>query len=268
MAILRLEQELSCSLFDRKPHGLELTEDSEYLLPKALKIVKDIEECEIHFQKLRQESGPLRLCGTPGALNEYAGELLSGFQEENPQYRISIRECHDFMCDKAVETGEAEISFTAGPVDEQVFDCELMLKLQFFLLVHKSHPFAGKASIRLESLKATPLTVTCDGAKIHSELVKLCKAEGFTPEIQHLAVTPAFTHHAVAKGAAALVLRPEIYGVGRFDYLKAVPVVDSRIRWASYMIKKRGRSLSAEASELEQFFLSHKPIKKSSRGFY
>ncbi|MCL1896623.1 MAG: LysR family transcriptional regulator [Clostridiales bacterium] len=266
MAIMRLEQELSCSLFDRKPNGLQLTKGSEYLLPKAIKIVKDIEGCEAYFQKMNKDDSTLKLCGTPGAFIEYAGALLSDFQEENPHYEIKAHECSDLMCDKAVETGEAELSFTAGPFDEQMFEGELMLKSRFFLLVHTDHPLAEKASIRLDSLKTITLAVTFDGTKAYSEIAKYFEPEGPAPVIQHLAATPGFVRHAVVNGAAALILRPENYQVDRFGYLKAIPVEDSRVCWASHMIKKRGAVLSEGAYELEKYFLKHKPAQKSRRG--
>ena len=262
MAILRLEQELSCSLFERTPNGLLLTQDSEYLLPKAIEIVKHTEDCELHFQKLYQKSSSLKLCGTPSSISEYAGDLLFGFQGKNPHHKIKISECSDIMCDTAVETGHAELAFTIGPVDEERFDCKLMLTLPLFLLIRDDHPFAQSESVRLEALKTVPLTIMWGAVKIHSELIKYCEDEGFTPEVQHVAVTPAFAHRAVIGGAVALMLRSGISEAGEFSQIKAIPIEDSRVKWDSYLIKKRGASLSAGAQEFEQFVLQNRPTER------
>ena len=262
MAIMRLEQELSCTLFERTPGGLRLTQDSEYLLPRAMEIVKNTEECESHFQQLYRKGSSLMLCGTPSAFIEYAGDLLFGFQEENPQHKIKIRECSDVMCDTAIETSQAELAFTTGPVDDQKFDSQLMLTRPLHLLVRSDHPLAQCASVKLDALRTVPLTIMCDGIKVHSEIVRCCESEGFTPEVQHMAVTVTFAVRAAAGGAVVLILRPDIYEKGLAGSLKAVPIRDRRVRWTSYMIKKRGSSLSSAAQELEQYIMLNKSISK------
>jgi len=255
MAIMRLEQELSCSLFMRTPNGLRLTHDSEYLLPRAVEIVKNTEDCESHFQQLYHRGSSLLLCGTPSAFIEYAGDILFGFQEKNPGQKIKIRECTDVMCDSAIEASQAELAFTTGPVDENKFECHLMLTRPLYILVRDSHPLAKKNSVKLDDLKNVSLTIMCDGIKIHSDIVKCCENKGFTPEIQHMAVTTAFANRAAAEGAVVLILRPELYETGKHKNLKAIPISDKRVRWTSYMIKKRGTCLSVAASDLEQYIL-------------
>jgi len=260
MAIMRLEQELSCCLFDRTTNGLMLTQDGDYLLPKATDIVKNTDECEMHFQKINQDSGSIKLYVTPSAISRYASDLFLRFQEANPQYSIRIHEGSDIMCDTAVETGQAELAFTLGPVDEKRFDCELVSSLQLYLLLSEDHPLASNDSLKIEALQSVPLTIMWDGIKIHSEMIKYCEDEGFIPEVRHMAISRECAYQTIFGGAAALMLHSDLLGVGEFSKLKGVPIDDERVRWNSYMIKKRGVNLSVGASEFEQFVLQNKPI--------
>jgi len=260
MAIIRLEQELSCRLFIRTPNGLRLTPDSEYLLPKAIEIVRNTEDCESHFQMLYRKSRPLFICGTPSAFVEYAADLIFNFQESTPQYRIKIRECSDIVCDTAVETGQAELAFTTGPVDGQKFDHRLMLTRPLYLLMRENHPLAGYPSVKLDALRTVSLSVMCDGIKIHSEIVNYCESEGFTPEVQHMAVTSAFANHAAAREAVVLILRPDLYIAGPVEGLIAVPIDDKRVRWTSYLIKKKGGTLSTAAQDFERYIIQNQAL--------
>jgi len=260
MAIIRLEQELSCSLFLRTQNGLRLTQDSEYLLPKAIEIVRNTEDCESHFQKLYRKGSPLMLCGTPSSFIEYAGDLIFSFHENNPLTKIKIRECSDLTCDAAIETCQAELAFTTGPVDEHKFDSQLMLARPLYLLMRRNHPLAGHASVKLDALETVSLSIMCDGMKVHADIVNYCESMGFTPEIQHMAVTTAFANHAAASGAVFLILRPDIYIAGPDEGLIAVPIEDKRVRWTSYLIKKKGGNLSTAAQDFERYILQNKPM--------
>ncbi|MFT5520190.1 MAG: DNA-binding transcriptional LysR family regulator, partial [Enterobacterales bacterium] len=60
--ISTLEQQLNCELFDRIGHQVQLTEAGQRLLPRAIKIIQDIEDCKRHIQQLDKNiSGKLTI---------------------------------------------------------------------------------------------------------------------------------------------------------------------------------------------------------------
>lgn len=258
MAIKRLEAELYCHLFERTSEGLLLTEDSKYLLPKAIDMLKQSDECELHFINTHKRDQSVKLCATPSAMHKYAGAVMFDFQRENPQLNLKINECSDIMCDSAIEDGKAELAFTLGPIDKRKFDSVLLHSQPIYLLTRNDHPITKNVCVKLNVLKTMRVTAMWDGVKCYSRLVDYCEKEGFTPEIQHIATTPDFARRIVLEGGGvALTLNTASYGIGCDPELTAIPFEDERIVWASYLIKKRGKSLSVGAREFEDYVLKN-----------
>lgn len=71
MALLRLESELSCRLLERTPNGMMLTQEGEYLLPKAEKLVEEFDELEEYFKKPVPHRTTIKVACALGAIPEF-----------------------------------------------------------------------------------------------------------------------------------------------------------------------------------------------------
>ena len=109
MAVLRLEKELSCTLLKRTAAGVELTEQGEYLLPKAKEIVAAVVACEGHFEELRRRKTTVEVACAYGVMGEFAGQMIRDFQAKNPTFRVTMGEYPDLLCEEAVMEGQAEL---------------------------------------------------------------------------------------------------------------------------------------------------------------
>ncbi len=257
MAILRLEKELNYKLFERTPLGIVLTPQAEFLLPRAQKIVRLMEECEAYFSKGAEIGKPLSVMFSQGTIEEFAGIPIAKFQERYKDIYLDIRESQDIPCDMAVENQEVELALTVGPVDLDLFDATRLFSSAHALIVHKDHALADRASLSIRELKGLPLVVMRDSTRTYSYLRSLCNQEGFEPIIETfvdnilLLYYLAETNHSVGISTVHLARR-----LSR-PHLRAIPLKDPPMEWNIYMIKRKGSRLSPEAKLFEKTILQH-----------
>jgi DNA-binding transcriptional LysR family regulator len=183
MAIQRLEDELSCKLFRRTYRGIALTEDAEFMLPLAEEIVQRTEKLESYFSSDEEGRRKLPLLFAPGTIQEFAGQVISNFEEQHPDIHIIINEAFPRICDSAVENQKVELAFTILPVDESKFENRILFKTPYALIVHDSHPISRRKSITVKDLRDVPVVVTNKDLKAYSSYVSICCEAGFEPKI-------------------------------------------------------------------------------------
>ena len=183
MAVLRLEKELSCTLLKRTTAGVELTEQGEYLLPRAKEIVAAVVACEGHFEELRRRKTTVEVACAYGVMGEFGGQLIRDFRAQFPDFSITVAEYPDKLCEQAVAEGQAEVGFAVAPVDGRTFDSKIIRSNQGCLVVHKDHPLAARDIIQISDLKGIPLMVMNESFKVYRNLLACCREAGFEPSI-------------------------------------------------------------------------------------
>jgi len=157
--ISTLEQQLNCELFDRIGHQIRLTEAGRRLLPRATKILQDVEDCIRHIQQLdKKVSGKLSIASShhiglyrlPTILKQYAKEFND--VELDFQFLESEQAC------EAVRTGKIELAVITLPLAPD--DKLLTLKLwqdNLVCVVSNEHQINNILDISIEQLADFPL---------------------------------------------------------------------------------------------------------------
>jgi DNA-binding transcriptional LysR family regulator len=157
--ISTLEQQLNCKLFHRIGHQVQLTEAGQRLLPRAIKILQDIEDCKRHIQQLDENiSGKLTIASShhiglhrlPNILKHYANQFSD--VELEFQFLESEQAC------EAVRTGKIELAVITLPLEPE--DKLHTLKLwedNLECMVSKDHDINKISTITLEQLTHFPL---------------------------------------------------------------------------------------------------------------
>ncbi|MFT5451155.1 MAG: DNA-binding transcriptional LysR family regulator [Enterobacterales bacterium] len=157
--ISTLEQQLNCKLFDRIGHQVQLTEAGQRLLPRAIKILQDIEDCKRYIQQLDKNiSGKLTIASShhiglhrlPSILKRYANEFTD--VELDFQFLESEQAC------EAVRTGKIELAVITLPLEPE--DKLFTLKLwedNLDCMVSNDHEINDIDNISLEQLTNYPL---------------------------------------------------------------------------------------------------------------
>jgi DNA-binding transcriptional LysR family regulator len=157
--ISTLEKQLDCELFDRIGHQVQLTEAGQRLLPRAIKILQDIEDCKRHIQQLDKNiSGKLTIASShhiglhrlPNILKHYANEFTD--VELDFQFLESEQAC------EAVRTGKIELAVITLPLesDDKLYTIKLW-EDDLVCMVSNDHVMNNISNITLEQLTNYPL---------------------------------------------------------------------------------------------------------------
>jgi DNA-binding transcriptional LysR family regulator len=157
--ISTLEKQLDCELFDRIGHQVQLTEAGQRLLPRAIKILQDIEDCTRHIQQLDKNiSGKLTIASShhiglhrlPNILKYYANEFTD--VELDFQFLESEQAC------EAVRTGKIELAVITLPLepDDKLYTIKLW-EDDLDCMVSNDHDMNDISNITLEQLTNYPL---------------------------------------------------------------------------------------------------------------
>lgn len=241
-SISRLESEFSCKFFVREAKGVKLTKEGRFLWDQAKKMLASYDECVKYFAQ-RQPAQKLRIASTFGALPEFAGGPVSRFTRNYPNIEIEITEYPDKVCDYAVETGSADIGFSAGPIDLAKFNVAKLFSSRMCLIANAKNPLAAKKSIEIGDLDRVPMVIPDDNFKPPSIFVKFCKDNGIVPDIR-FRVGEIFTVHRLVDS------QPEYVGLTVESVVKSnnnpslieLEFGELNLDWTVYLISKRGKS--------------------------
>lgn len=258
MAILRLEEELSCKLFTRTAKGLQPTPQGEFLFARAQQIVALLDECETYFKEGANKDGFLSVILSLGTIEEFAGVPIAQFKEKYPDVHLDIQETFDVICDSSVENKVVELALTVGPIDKKKFDHELLFSSRHALIVHKDHPLANRESISVMDLQDVPVTVLRETTKTYQVFRDACHRAGFEPNIGILADNILLVYYMAEMNQSVGISTIALANRLSRPNLRAIPFDDPVFNWNIYLIKLKNSMLSPEARAFETLLLQHR----------
>lgn len=257
LAISRLEDELQCKLFNRAK-GISLTDNGTYLLPRAQKIVAEMEEMEDFFANQRKQAKRLKVAFSIGTLEEVGGKVLARFRKEHPQILVDMSETEDALCNAIVANGEAELGLTVGPFNATGLDATLMYSTHNALLVHSSHPLADRSAVSIADLKDVPLAVQRETTQSTANLMTLFRRAKISPQISTYVDDVLLLFYMPSIDQACSVCSVTLANKVKHYDIRAIPFEDELMSWNIYLIKQKGVQLSPQARYFEQLLLEYR----------
>ena len=156
--IAGLESELDTRLFDRIGRTVTLTESGRALLPRAQRILVELEDSARAIANLSGKiHGTLRF-GTSHHIGLHRlPPALQRFTQHNPQVRLDIRFMDSEAACQAVEQGELELGIvTLPPRPSASLATRTVWPDPLGIVVSPDHPLAGSPSVRLGDLAQYP----------------------------------------------------------------------------------------------------------------
>jgi DNA-binding transcriptional LysR family regulator len=248
--ITRLEEQVGARLFDRDTRNVSLTPEGEVFSSGAHRIDSEIRTTLTELRdRASRRTGRVYLAAPPSLAADWLPRLMAQLHQAHPGIALRL---HDVVSDRCLEMilrGEVDFGLNAQPGNELEFDTQLLFNEPLYLLCRSNDPLTKLNSVKLRDLDGQPFIHTVRTGSVWQHMRAVMgelnvRDSGFeVAQFGTLAglVCNGFGISIVPHFALPLCARKGLTSIRLQDKKAARPI---------FMIKRRGRTLSAAAREL------------------
>lgn len=244
--VRELERQLGTRLFDRHTRRVLLTETGAALLPRAERLLVDVEQATADVAAVRDKRrGRLRLAMPQLIASTLGAQAIAAFHRRHPDIDIEL---HDTPTDQLVArvlSGDAELAIGVEVPSGDDIERRVLLRDRHWLVCPPSHRLAQLKRVRWQDLQGEPfIAPTRDFMRW---LEPVLPSPELRPAVAH---TVAYVSTALGLVAAGLgVTMVPTYGqpLARAWGLMLKPLVAPVFERDVQIYSSRGRSLSPAA---------------------
>jgi LysR family hydrogen peroxide-inducible transcriptional activator len=182
--ILKLEAELGSRLFDRLPRSAKLTVFGKAFLPKAERILRELEEAKTELQEMAgNEKGDVAVGIIPTIAAYLLPKLLRGFAARHPLIAVKIIEDITPTLLQRLHDGTIDLAVAALPIAGSELISEELFEEKFYAVLPTSHRRAASKSISLAELNREPFLLLKEGHCFRDSLIAACHQSKVTPSV-------------------------------------------------------------------------------------
>jgi DNA-binding transcriptional LysR family regulator len=249
--VRELEQQLGTRLFDRHTRRVLLTEAGTELLPRAARVLAELDQAVAEVGALRDKRrGRLRLAMPQLMASTLGARAIAAFHARHPDVDIEL---HDTPTDQIVATvlsGRVDLAIAVEVPSVDDVDRRVLLRDRHWLVCPAGHRLAALPRVRWKDLQGEPfIAPTRDFMRW---LAPVLPSADLLPSVAH---TVAYVSTALGLAAAGLgVTMVPTYGqtLARAWGLVCRPVVAPVFERDVQIYAARGRSLSHAAEAFVQ----------------
>jgi LysR family transcriptional regulator, transcription activator of glutamate synthase operon len=251
--IRRLERELGLELFVRSTRRVSLTEAGELLLPRAQRVMAELDDARAELEQLTGlVRGRVTIGAIPLAPLDLPG-MLAEFRRRHPGVSVYMHEeTLDGMLAK-LRSDELDLGFAFA--DEQTtgpdIAAELLFEEELVAVTAPSHRLAGRKRLRLEALAGEPLIGFRPDSALRRTADGALAAAGVEPESAFEAIELETMRALVARGLGVTIL-PRGYLEGEGPRVAQIRVTPA-LRLPVSLIWRAGRRRPPAAEEFLDF---------------
>ena len=210
-AIRELEDQLAQQLFDRLPHGVELTGAGRRFLSHAYTVLAAADEAMRMPREAVQVSGPLSIAATYTVLGYFLPHHLQRFTQRYPEIDVRVQELQREAVEEGLITGRQDLGviLTANVTNSEITH-QTFFGSQRRLWVASKHPLLALDEVTLEQVAAEPyIMLTVDEAAYSA--LRYWSQTPFQPRIRLRTSSVEAVRSMVANGLGVAVLSDMVY---------------------------------------------------------
>ncbi|HEY3927863.1 MAG TPA: LysR substrate-binding domain-containing protein [Candidatus Koribacter sp.] len=182
--ILKLEAELGARLFDRLPRSAKLTVFGKAFLPKAERILRELEEAKTELLEMTgNEEGEVVVGIIPTIAAYLLPRLLDGFAVRHPRVSVKIVEDITPTLLQRLHDGTIDMAIVALPIEGSELISEELFEEKFYAVVPEKHRRAGRRSISLADLNREPFLLLKEGHCFRDSVIAACHKSKMSPSV-------------------------------------------------------------------------------------
>ena len=216
--IRRLEADLGVTLFDRTKRRVELTPAGRAFLPEARRAIAQAERAAMTARQAgRSEVQRLAVGFVPSAGFEILPRVLHAWGARFPEVEIDTRVSYPQQQMEALREDHIQIGFLRPPVDDAVFEVEVLQREPLVVAVPTSHRLARRSRVRMTDLEAESIVLFPRrlGPGYHDWFVALCRRSGFDQRVLHESASIGMNLGIVSAGLGVMLLPDSIRNLQR-----------------------------------------------------
>jgi DNA-binding transcriptional LysR family regulator len=215
--VRRLERELGVELFRRNRRHVELTPAGSALVPEARRTLAASERAiAVVAAVAAGASGRLAL-GFVGSLAHGVLPLLvRELRQQAPEIEIAVREANTSQQIDLLRLGLLDAGLVRPPIRAAGVEIEVVGREPLRAVLPDDHPLAGARSLPLGALRDAPFVLfpRAIGPGLYDQIVGLCRAAGFSPNVVYESGATATMVAMVEAGVGVSVLPASHAGTG------------------------------------------------------
>jgi LysR family transcriptional regulator, hydrogen peroxide-inducible genes activator len=182
--ILKLEAELGARLFDRLPRSAKLTVFGKTFLPKAERILRDLEEAKTELREMSSNDKGEVVVGIIPTIAAYLlPKLLNDFTARHPLVNIKIIEDITPTLLQRLHEGTIDLAVAALPVSGNELASVELFREKLYAVLPEKHRLASRVSISLADLNREPFLLLKEGHCFRDSVIAACNKVKVSPSI-------------------------------------------------------------------------------------
>ncbi len=253
LSIKRLEAELGCQLFFRRPSGLELTDAGLVFRRESEAALEHINRIYQYCETTKGNRSHITVACTMNMITRIPSELRHLLLRGNEDFEVNFLEDWTATCEEMVLDNRANFGLVYGPCDEELFHSVTLDVFKQVFIVHRSSPLSGKDAITLSELADYPLIVPAERCRPGQSIRDKFRKAGVPLQIVYTCDRPRQIIDMVSsdRDVGARVILDDVTEKDR-ETIHVLPLENDPFLLPVCLIYKKGRSLS-----MQERFFSH-----------
>jgi LysR family hydrogen peroxide-inducible transcriptional activator len=182
--IQKLEEELGERLFDRMKREAKLTAHGEAFLPRALKILEEVDLARREASDARSLLRGRVIVGVLPTIAPYLlPAVLGDFAQRFPGVEIVAQEETTALLLKLANACEIDFAVASRPIQDRRMEVQDLFTEELRLALPPRHSLTRKRTVRLADLEKEPFIVMKEGHCLGDQVLNFCERRDLKPTI-------------------------------------------------------------------------------------
>lgn len=265
--IEKLEAALGVKLFERTTRRVSLTMVGRAFAPRAERLLDDLDDALLGISDVASTRlGHVTIACVPSAAYYFMPRVIARYHQLYPKIRVKVLDASAHDVHGAVVSGEADLGLSfMGNLDAGL-EFELLVQEAYVLACRRDHVLASRESVTWREFfehdyiavdKTSGNRFLLDQALIHIKPARpsIC-------DTRHVVTMLGLVEAGLGIAAAPAMAMPTT----GHPILSSVPLTDPQVIRSVGLIKRRGRTLTPAALELERLIVEMKTQQPSAEG--
>ncbi|MDD1964845.1 LysR family transcriptional regulator [Pseudomonas putida] len=251
--IEKLESALNVKLFERTTRKVSLTSVGLAFLPQVERMLDDLDIALMSISEVASTRlGNVTIACVPSAAYYFMPQVISAFHRLYPKIRVRVLDASANEVNSAVASGDADFGVSFSGTLAAEVDFELLLQERYVVACRRDHPLASREQVSWEEMyehdyisldKTSGNRLVLDQAlmRLHPKRPSIC-------ETRHVTTMIGLVEAGLGVAAVPSIAMP----AAPHPILVSVPLIEPEVLRNVGLIKRRGRTLTPAAIELER----------------